>query len=80
MELRPSELAQHALARGQPGAQQRRALLFVLLLGYAHEGGVVLLRLLFALFLFELAEGLHFFWGFGDDGGEVDFFAFGLFL
>lgn len=55
-------------------------MLLVLLFCNSQKSGVILLRLLLSFFLLELSESLHFFRGFGNYGGQVYFFAFGLFF
>jgi hypothetical protein len=49
-------------------------------LSHSQNGSVVLLSSLLSSFLLELSVGLHFLGDLVDDGGQIDFFAFGLLL
>ena len=68
VEFGPGELAQHALFRSQPGADEWRPLQFVFGLGDSQDGCVVLLTSLLSFLLLELPVGLHFLGDFVNDG------------
>lgn len=80
VEFGTCEVTEHALLGRQPGADEGRALQFVLELVHAEDGGVVLLPSIFALLLFQHAVGEHLLRRLVDDGGQIHLLSLGLLL